>query len=344
MPSLTFSSRRPESQTNNNLRMEVEALEARKMLAGDVSANVTSAGDLVIHGDGLANSINVTVNANGFAEITGNDNEVIDLGNLSSSEVTGDIRISMRGGDDSVYVYDPRLDSEDLLKINLGSGDDIVEVRYTYSEIQISGGSGGDTMSIKYSGDKSPLTVSGGGGDDYASFYFADLPEATMNMGSGNDTVEFLESRFDEVQVSLRSGNDTMNISGAVVDEKITIQGNGGNDEVLIERIRSTGEFSMDLGAGNDEALIGDFDAERSEFDEISIKAGSGSDQVVFKYSDVSSAANIVTGSGNDQLSLSLLQLDSGLNANGGGGVDGLSMPSTQGGVNHTSFEDLTIG
>jgi hypothetical protein len=119
------------------LSLEMESLENRQMLAGNVSAVITGAGNLVVTGDGAANEIDVAIDSTGQVSITGNAGTTVDIGNLATAQVSGDVRINLGGGDDVVSLYG--VDSSAPIRnvsINTGTGDDSAIVGYLYGSIR----------------------------------------------------------------------------------------------------------------------------------------------------------------------------------------------------------------
>src|SRR5262249_36296766 len=92
-------------------KCKFESLENRQMMAGDVFANV-SAGILTIRGDNLSNGITITAGPNPNEvvvtgiNVDGSGTAVNGLVNtpVTLVNVTRDIKISMRRGNDTVNV------------------------------------------------------------------------------------------------------------------------------------------------------------------------------------------------------------------------------------------------
>ena len=113
-------------------RMSVESLEGRWLMAGDVTATVIN-GNLFIVGDDLDNRISITNGANadevvieGFDDGGGNPTNVggAPNGSVTKTGVTGNIVVTMRGGNDFVGAHD--LDAQRNLAITLDDGNDAV--------------------------------------------------------------------------------------------------------------------------------------------------------------------------------------------------------------------------
>src|SRR5215210_3728665 len=110
-----------------------ESLEKRNLLAGDVTASIHN-GDLIIQGDDFANGITITAGATaGTLVITGrnaggsatNVNGTAN-GPVNLSGFMDDLKISMKGGGDSVTITS--LDVPGALKLKSGDGDDTITI------------------------------------------------------------------------------------------------------------------------------------------------------------------------------------------------------------------------
>ena len=112
------ASRTKSSTTDRNKRIRrkrlgVEALESRRLLAGNVTADVVN-GDLLIGGDQQSNLIELRPSQDGIAAIevvglAGEDGEVTTINgeaSFTATGVTGDVVAAMRRGDDLIYVHD----------------------------------------------------------------------------------------------------------------------------------------------------------------------------------------------------------------------------------------------
>jgi len=114
-------------------RLGVEALESRRLLAGDVTAEVVD-GNLLIGGDRLPNLIELRAARDGIAAIEvvglpGEDGEVTTINgeeSFTAVGVTGDVVANMRRGDDLIYVHDVDLPGD--LHARTGAGHDRVLV------------------------------------------------------------------------------------------------------------------------------------------------------------------------------------------------------------------------
>ena len=112
---------------------QMEALEGRHLQAGNVTAALTKNGNLEITGDNAANRIAVVYNG-GLIHVESSDgNATVVNGtvNVDPAMLTGDLKINLKGGDDTVTVNLPNLTLPNNLKIDTGSGSDLVIVTGT---------------------------------------------------------------------------------------------------------------------------------------------------------------------------------------------------------------------
>src|SRR6185436_14885785 len=114
-------------------RCKFESPEDRRLLAGDVTAQIKN-GDLVITGvDAGGSATNVNGTANGTVTLSG---------------FTDDLKIKMKGGDDVVTIHD--LTVPDKIDIDLGKGDDTLTLTSVTAsdEADIDGDKGDDNITI----------------------------------------------------------------------------------------------------------------------------------------------------------------------------------------------------
>jgi hypothetical protein len=186
------------SHETTNLFFAVEPLERRAMLAGNVSASINAGGDLIIQGDGADNKIEVFIATDGTVVISGHDGETVDQGNLNNTTVTGDVRVRMRGGNDTVELTSANGPINKLI-IRTGSGSDSITVDLNSTQttnVLFVTGSGNDRVDARQnpieleSRDSSSrkLTIRTGGGEDNVRIRdFAG--EMRVHLGSADDTI-----------------------------------------------------------------------------------------------------------------------------------------------------------
>ncbi len=193
-----------------------ESLEDRRLLAGDVTARIVH-GDLVIKGDNLSNGITITagptagtvvvtgVDAGGSAtNVNGASNTAVSL-----SGFTGDLKVSMKGGDDTVSITDLTVPGKAKLK----------------------GGDGNDKFTLDGVTVDRSLGAYLGSGDDILSMTDGEVTDKTNIKGrSGGDDVTIEHSTFSKLSVSLGRGDDTLDISGSTASVKTRLDGGPNTD------------------------------------------------------------------------------------------------------------------
>ena len=177
---------------------------------------------MIIKGDDLANGITITAGATaGTVVITGVNaggsatNVEMRLsrwhtnGAVTLSGFTGDLKISMKDGDDTVSITD--LDVPGKAKIKGGDGNDTITI---------------DGVTID---DK--LKISLGDGDDTLSITDTEVTGKTKIKGkSGDDDVTIEDSTFTKLDVCLGTDDDTLDISGTTVSVKTRFNGGRGTN------------------------------------------------------------------------------------------------------------------
>ncbi len=274
------------------------ALEARKMLAGDVGVSL-DAGALTFVGSFGADSVQIvqqgdSVSISGLDGTTINGQEgpfVVESGARDLS-----YRGVLRGGDDVLSVEG--LDTTGSVRLFGSNGDDSISVENSQIDgvFGVFGGNGNDEFSIS-DADVSRQVVLGGGGTD-------SLTLAGDN-SAGSERVESVEETIVD------EGDTDSNFIGLDVDGgNVTITGTNGNDGIIVHRIpggirvalsRVTGNvfedgttsrtiqlgdnglesLTLNLGEGNDGVFISGVNG-----DSVSIDGGDGVDSAVFRGSD----------------------------------------------------------
>ena len=348
-----------------HLDFGVEALESRQLLAGNVTAVITDFGNLLIVGDSADNVVQVDVDGFGNVEVTGHEGTHVNSTNLSSSQLSGDIRIALFGGDDSLVLDGPG-DHVPVNNISIltGTGDDAAIVS-NMSEIAgsvgIFTGSGDDQAAIKYSSAGGNMTISSGSGDDTNTIANANAANLTMLTGTGNDSdtiyysvatnnVTIISTAGDDVvdiesvissnlSISTGSGDDQLEMTDVHTKYNAVVATGGGADSVIISHSTVSGDLYVNTGSGNDELAMKYVDAGAEG--RTSIRTGSGNDQVAIGESDFGSSATLFLAGGSDELSVAGAVNGAGL-LSGGVGTDRIENADLLGGLNLFSFESYT--
>ena len=213
--------------------LHVESLEARQMMAGDVSVSINGNGDLFVIGDGADNNVDISTDLiTGDLIIAGNEgtNIVFD-GESANTQVISletdftlgrNLTINMRGGDDEVRV--DHLDVVSDVTAVLGSGDDTLDLSGFTSAVWISLGYSGTELWTKDTGEAITVTgpwrematvtgidhITGTGYDDWIS---GDAGGNLLDGGGGSDHFVF----YDGHGADRINGFDALD-NGEVID------------------------------------------------------------------------------------------------------------------------------
>ena len=229
------------------LEVHCEALERRRMLAGNVNANINGAGDLVISGDNAANEIAVEIADDGTVSVVGYGGTTVDLGNLGTEKVERNVRVTLRGGDDMVTIVGTgaSVPVRDVI-VNTGADNDSVGLSQLYGiqrDVQVITGAGDDMVAIEYLGIGRNLTIKAANGDKVLSV---------------EDTVVAEEEALGRLRISSTSGDDTVAVRRSSVYGSVDVNSGAGNDRIEMEdafAIYGKG-LNVRSGSGNDEIYL----------------------------------------------------------------------------------------
>ena len=194
-----------------SLHLELETLEAKRMMAGDVNVSVTGGGDLLVTGDQQDNQLVIESVGIGNYRLTGIDGTRIN--GQQSVTVTGvedDVRIQLRNGDNRLHL-DGVLVRDDL-QILTGSGEDKIWIEngVVGDDLDIRTGRGDDTLLMQRALVNDRLNIRTDQGDDGVMFEQMRIQgRSRLNFGSGNDDLFVYRSDLDEgLTANLGSGDD----------------------------------------------------------------------------------------------------------------------------------------
>lgn len=298
-----------------------ESLEPRLLLAGDVHASVWR-GDLRIEGDNAANQIEIAPADGGGVQVVGLDGTRINGSEEPAvffpgdDAVPDDLRISTRGGADSVFVRGIRV-TDDLI-VYAGSGDDRVEI---------------DNVTA---GDRIDLWP--GSGNDFVQVVGRDsstLPTARdiLVYASSGDNIIGVNNVSVSRDIYIRSsrGNDVLLVQGSRAGDDMRLYGDTGDDIVAILDSEVTDDTTLQTGPASlfslfstapdrDSALImGSTHNGRAD-----LTLGPGHDFLAVVNTSVRGRADVSAGSGDDRVGIERGDFGSSVQANGGQGTDGL--------------------
>lgn len=213
-----------------------EALEARTLLSGDVTAALVR-GNLVLTGDVEDNSIVVNqVAGTASYTITSGDGTTTVNGGLdivTIDDVTRGVRMKMLAGNDQV-LFDTAVVTG-AVNIDMGVGDDTLTLdAITATSLAVTMGAGNDTFTGL------ALTVTGA---------------TKVNLGSGDDTAT-LGGVFVKTSVTGGAGLDTVTFNQADITGNASVSNSSGGSVVTFADSSITGKASVTSGSGVDTATF----------------------------------------------------------------------------------------
>lgn len=260
------------SRTRQKRRLNLESLEGRKMMAGDVS--VALEGQLLtVQGDNLSNQVVVSQNAAGTLTISGQNGTLIN-GVPSVRFVNpqlNSMEIRMERGDDLVSLNGVRLAND--LFADLGDGNDLLTTASAVpitvgANATIEAGAGNDVVRLNGTTVREDLTIQGGLGTLVTSLNAAAVDKAlTIISDDANDNVALTNVRVgDTVSIETKGGADlvSMNSVSAFALFVNTDANGAGLDRVTMNRVTSVEDIGISTGAGNDTVALTDVTSGKS--------------------------------------------------------------------------------
>lgn len=285
-------------------RLDVQRLETRLPLAGDVVASL-AAGVLTLHGDAAANFVEISTTAAG-------DVRVVALPRLGG----GDTRLLVDGA--PVAEHDFR--SVTALRVRLGAGDDSCRLSgrepFSLDTVDIGTGSGADICRLDLG-----ATITGA---------------VTVATGADADVVDLGATILGDLRLTTGDGADVVAAEGLSVGGGVVLDLGAGDDSVSVVN-EATFQRDVRILAGDgadDVALLGGIDVAAN----LRIATGAGPDEVGLTGLDVRGDVALATGSGDDRVSVTSLTSGAALRVDAGGGHDAIDLA---GGVEITG--DLTL-
>ena len=305
----------------------LESLEAREMLAGDVSAVVVG-GKLKISGDGQSNGVELTAGEiNGSYVIRGLAHDgattINGLESVTVSNVTQKVKFDMAAGDDLVVMNstgDAGLVLPNLLQVYGGQGNDRASLTTDDGRIKILGevlfemGAGDDTVELMAAGTGQGIVVNKG---------------LTATMGAGNDSVMLdamgsnarvkvkgdmlaqLDGGHDNTLLTAHDDNTRIQLKG-----DLTIRGGDADDTIRLEAFDENasltvrGDIDITTGTGNDliRALADSGNASVSLDGNVDISMAAGEDKLLLDAMDensslaIAGSISVATGTDDDMI------------------------------------------
>jgi hypothetical protein len=310
---------RPPRRPNAARRLQVETLEDRHALAGNVVAVLTE-GQLTILGDDQANGVNIVYDvATGKHIVSGKDaggSGTQINGAAAPAEFTGvkHLQVWLGAGDDCLdfgaadqfYTTIPQ-----KLVIDMGSGNDTVELGragnyggatgpmvhrlYVNKGIYVDLGAGDDELKVANMKTNKSLIVMAGDGNDDVTFATEFTPtgatEASrfpvvikgnlhVHLGQGDDTLILLHAGVGQnMRIADPAGPAMIAIADLAVNERISIETSTAIDHVILDYVAAD-DLNINTGGGEDHVKI-----DHSRFKRINVNLSSGDDELTIRNS-----------------------------------------------------------
>lgn len=304
-------------------RLNVESLERKILLAGDVTANLIG-GDLFITGDAADNSVQIVRDISQASPGVGDvvvqgffsNPTTINGGGPVSFQVTGDVFIDFSAGGENSAIFGD----------NPAFQPDPVELP---GDVSVVGGAGTDDVSFNNAniGDDVLLEDSAGG-----TFSFLGTSNGTVIGGNftldsaaggseigvdeatiGGDVVMIGNSASQQSFLGITSstvGDDVRHISVAetsvtqientTIGDDLRIKTGDGVDEVLLEGVQVDDDLSFNGGDGDDVFEMGAGDEDNIVGDDLYISGKGGADEIAIEDTAIGDKLRVSGNSGDD--------------------------------------------
>ncbi|MFO0818296.1 MAG: hypothetical protein U1A77_10170 [Pirellulales bacterium] len=261
-------------------KLSAERLEKRMVMAGNVTALVNSAGDLLIDGDSDDNVLSVESIGPAEWQVS-----VANLTTLNGSYVP--MKFTARG---SVFI-------------NLGDGNDWLGVvgrgmnKVTVvNPVTIKAGSGADLVTLNDLATRSDVKILGEAGDDQLYLTNVALQRRVFIEGNAGKDGVVLTNCVVQGEVNIDGGeqDDLIAFNDGNFQQNVTVVGGTGGDVAWMFGPKSAKTLRIDLGASSD-ADNDTLDARRmNAVTDLEVFAGGGNDTLIIANSTIGRNARIV--------------------------------------------------
>jgi hypothetical protein len=207
--------------------MKFENLEARTLMAGNVTAEISEAGNLEILGDSNHNIVAVTQFNSGIWKVQGLLGTKINGKNSEKFEYSGGMDVSLGRGHDGFAIVKGNV--EGALNIRTSSGiDGVVLTRLTAQSIYVNTGADTDALLVAkvtvQVREEQPET---------AAVLQSEAGTAIFQTSSGDDYVLIAKLTAPSVYVYTNAGRDIVGLLGVEASEKLHVNLGSGNLDIL---------------------------------------------------------------------------------------------------------------
>jgi hypothetical protein len=299
---------------NRHRKLRMEQMEAREMMAGDVTASVVN-GNLILNEAaghvGESNQVLISQMGRDKVRVTGLGSRSI--GSTSSLingkawqdfTVPGNLTVNFGGGNDLVNFDASAPPHFQDVTLNMAA---------VSSQVPIT--KGNDSVMIWNAVIRGSLTVNTGVGDDWVYIENASIGGgATINTGAGSDEVDLMGAHIshnldiqtygaltenDADVVNFDSNSDST--QPAIVDGNVNVRMGGGDDGFYVTNpnfadanvdwlgLQTNGSMTVDTGAGNDTAYLRNLRIAGN----FSINTGAGADTLDMRQTRIAGETGI---------------------------------------------------
>ena len=284
----------------------LEVLEPRVMLAGDVVAVVTAAGDLLITGDKSDNNIAISADLGGGIAITpGDANTTINGADVAAvlNGWTGKILLRMGDGKDTVQITGVNVAGD--VRFDGGRGDNTLTLDSTIvtGQLRVKNLMGRQELSL--------LNASSVGSVDMVNAQKGDtttvienstvVGRLKLNNKDGADSLTLTAAQIGDVKVDNHKGNSNVTIEACTINGNLWLKSTHGQDSVDILNATVIGG-TMKLATGDKGA---DINLAALTVGALDIQTGKGSDQLTLDSVAVTGTTKIKTDKGRDTITVS---------------------------------------
>lgn len=301
--------KKKRSAVRKSLRLGVESLEDRRLLAGNITATFIG-GNLVLRGDAADNAVLITQTAANKVSITGKSDSgtATTINGLAGPVVfTGalnSIDADLGGGNDQFLVGNSSSDAnklnDEILTGRAGSFSGLASARTVVKYgISIRGGDGVDSVAIiaDVGGDvyadlgtnndgigiqgsvvRGAVVVDGGEGE-LSNFLIRNTTasnQIVINGGAGVSRVVVGASTASGLAINTRGSNDSIEVSSSNITNNIVLNTSGGNDSLVVNGTVIGGALRVNSGVGDDSISVDNVSIRL----DASIISGAGNDTV----------------------------------------------------------------
>jgi hypothetical protein len=261
--------------SNRNRKLNMERMEAREMMAGDVAATVTGGTLYLNEAAGQAgrdNSVIISQIAPGRVRVSSNatttDGTYSKINGAASQDfnVSGGLVVKFGGGSDLVVFDQSAPPTFKDVNIDLAAPPLVIKAAAkTANAVPTALPVDNDNLIMWGANINGNLTVNTGVGNDWV--YIANTPitgNVSINTGAGADTAQLqnmVGTIGGSVDIQLYSSLAEKDADVAWLDHvaaygNINVRGGDGADLIHLDHVTSYKDFNLDAGAGDDKLEI----------------------------------------------------------------------------------------